>query len=234
LLAALLIELLAPGVQAEESSEPRSASSVEAPVAKPEASRGASPAPEGDLVALEQHPKAELLVEVQLAGSDPDAQYEIRAFESDAVLLSCHRDCNFRIWPGRYRLLTRTAGGRVLGDDAVFLDDNTRIDVASPSTFELVLGGVTTAAGLTAIVAGLVLYRESPCARSCSDNEATRSQLGIGMMLGGAVTLPVGVVLLESGWTSEVSLTALDASQRVGNARASSFPIRGLRWSVDF
>jgi hypothetical protein len=230
LLAALTVELLVSRAQAEDASESQSTAIPAAPVSV----RAAPPPPKGDLVALEQQPKAELLIDVKLEGSDPDARYEVRAVENDAVLLSCQRSCSFRIWPGRYRLLTRSAEGRVVGDHAVELDRDTRIDVSLPSTFELVLGGVVTTVAVVAAVAGVVLYRNAPCASACSHDEAARNEAGLGLMLGGAVTLPLGLVLLESGWSSDVSQTPTALAKPASLGSTSVLPFRGLRWAIAF
>ncbi|MGC4067742.1 MAG: hypothetical protein QM784_24450 [Polyangiaceae bacterium] len=230
LLAALMIDLFASLAHAEDVSESRS---MEARESAKVAHEPTMP-PEGDLVALEQRPKAELLVDVKLEGNDPDARYEIRAVENDSVLLSCHRGCTFRIWPGRYRLQTRNADGRVVGDDAVELDRDTRIDISLPSTFDLVLGGAVTAAGVAAMIAGVVLYRGSPCTGSCSHEEAAHNEVGLGLLLGGAVTLPIGFVLLESGWSTDISQIPMDSATRGSIGNTSTLPFRGLRCTLAF
>ena len=115
--------------------------------------------PRGDLLKLKVQPEAELLINVELTGNDPTAKYEIRSTVSDSVLLACQNACNFRIWPGRYRIITLSANGRVQGEAPLLVDQDSRISVKTAPLIEPILGAILTVAGSAAIVLGGYLFR---------------------------------------------------------------------------
>lgn len=188
----------------------------------------------GDLVELAKQPEAELLVQVKLSGSDPKARYEIRSTLSDAVLLACPGECEFRIWPGRYRLLTFGADREILGEEPILIDRDSRISVASPGKWEKVLGGLITAAGTIAFISGAAIFQSNACDTSCTAATARNNRLGLGVVLAGAVTIPVGILILRHGTVSAVTLTFADPAESGETAAGPSRVSRGVSWSVAF
>jgi hypothetical protein len=214
--------------------EPESDLKAEAAPKAPSEPASSTEPPEGDLLHLSKHPEAELLVNVELSGNDTAARYEIRSSVSDAVLLKCHNKCSFRIWPGRYRLLTLSSAGRPNGDEPILIDRDSRLHITSPSPFEAILGGLLTAVGTAALVAGVVKYRHDTCHRGCSDDVANGNQVGVALMLGGVVTIPIGVVLMDSGLSPDVAFAVAEGSRSDKVARLPMRPAQGLSWSLEF
>jgi hypothetical protein len=192
--------------------------------------------PRGDLLKLETQPAAELLVSVELTGNDPSARYEVRSTVSDSVLLICNDTCRFRIWPGRYRLITNAKNGRVRGEHPSLVEKDSVIRVKTSPPIEPILGGIVAATGVVAILWGGYRFSQSHCDETCSAATARNNRLGAAILLGGAVTVPVGMLLLANGLEPNVELVSANSSS-AQNTRvySDSKPTRyGLSWSMTF
>lgn len=190
--------------------------------------------PHGDLLKLETQPAAELLVSVELTGNDSTARYEVRSTVSDSVLLTCQDTCHFRIWPGRYRLITRTANGQVRGEQPILVERDSLIQVTSISPLEPILGAIVTVAGVAAVVWGGYVFSQSHCDESCNAATARNNRTGAAILLGGAVTVPVGVLLLGNGLEPDVELLPARSTPSSGVYRESKTARYGLTWSTTF
>jgi len=190
--------------------------------------------PEGDLVALETRPEAELLVAVKLSGNDPYARYEIRSSHSDSVLLTCYGTCAFRIWPGRYRLLTHSSKGRIGGEEWVVIDRDSHLRVSSPTLAEPIVGALIAVVGAAAVAFGAVEFTTSHCSATCSNDTANQNRLGAGFMFSGAIALPVGLTVLNQGLSPTISLTLADFSGGAAAGAGGQAISRGVTWSVAF
>jgi hypothetical protein len=190
--------------------------------------------PEGELLKLEGQPEAELLVNVELTGNDHSARYEVRSTLSDSTLLICYDVCTFRIWPGRYRLLTRASHGIVQSEELILVDRDSRITVKAAPLIESITGAVLTVIGTTALILGGYYFKQSTCDEACHNDTARDNRKGTALLLGGAVMVPAGVLLLGHGFFPEVTLNPADSSFGSRSNRVAKRAEPRLTWSVLF
>jgi hypothetical protein len=190
--------------------------------------------PHSDLTKLNGQPKAELLVNVELSGNQKVARYEVRSTVSDAVLLVCHETCAFKIWPGRYRLLTFSNDGRHLGERAILLEQDSKVAVQTVPLIEPVLGTVLTVVGTVAVVVGGYLFSQTKCNDGCDTATARTNKKGAFIFLSGAVAIPLGVLLLSNGLEPDVTVTPSRLSSSDRAALLTNHSRQQLSWSFAF
>jgi hypothetical protein len=225
---ALYFVFRATAIAAQPIDEPPKPEPSTAPVVESKAS------PHSDLTKLNGQPMAELLVNVELLGNQRAARYEVRSTVSDSVLLVCHETCAFKIWPGRYRLLTFSNDGHNIGERAILLEQDSKVTVQTAPLIEPILGTALTIVGTVAVVIGGYLFSQTKCNNVCNTSTASTNKKGAFIFLGGAVAIPFGVLLLSRGFEPEVSVTPSSFSSSDRAALSTNHSRQQLSWSIAF
>jgi hypothetical protein len=149
--------------------------------------------PRGELVRMARLPEAELMVGVNLVSNDERAYFEVNSDKTGASLLICGTPCRFRIWPGRYRLITNASDSYVGGSNQFVVERDSSVEIVEPHVYRPALGALVGVIGVASAVVGGVLLATSACDSACDSATATRGKIGF-------ATLGAGVVLAPAGW----------------------------------
>jgi hypothetical protein len=170
--------------------------------------------PRGELARLSQLPEAELLVDVTLTGNDERAYFEITSDKTGASLLICGTPCQFRIWPGRYRLITNASRGYVGGTNQFVVEANSKVQVIEPNAYRPALGAIVGSVALLSAVIGGVLLATSPCGDDCSASTARQNRVGLALLGAGIVIAPAGWFVFAQNHNPELSVGPGESKRR--------------------
>jgi hypothetical protein len=163
--------------------------------------------PRGELVRLSGLPQAELMVDVSVESNDTLSYFEVNSDKNGASLLICGSPCQFRIWPGRYRLLTNASSGYVGGSNLFVVERDSKVAIVEPRIYRPTLGAIIGSMGIASAIVGGILLASSTCEAGCSAETALRSQIGFVALGAGAVIAPIGWVLFAKNRNPEVTVS---------------------------
>lgn len=163
--------------------------------------------PRGELVRLARQPEAELLVDVLLTTNDQRSYFEVASESTGASLLVCGSPCRFRIWPGRYRLITNASTQYIGGINQLVIESDAHVSVKQPSVYRSIIGATIGGIGVVGVLTGVVLLASHQCGEACSRTESKGNQYGFAVLSAGVVLAPLGWVLFGQGRSPEVEVT---------------------------
>lgn len=167
--------------------------------------------PTGELVRLAKLPQAELMVDVTIESNDPTAYFEVDSDKNGASLIICGNPCNFRIWPGRYRLLTTASSRFVGGRNPMTVERDALVQVQQPRVIRPVIGAVLGSLGVASALLGALLLATNTCSSPCQEQTLTRNQVGFATIGAGLVIAPIGWMIFGQSRNPELSVVARDS-----------------------
>jgi hypothetical protein len=168
--------------------------------------------PRGELVRIARHPEAELLVNVLLTTNDQRSYFELVSEGTGASLIVCGSPCRFRIWPGRYRLITNASARYVGGVNQLVIESDSLVSVRQPTVYRPILGAIVGVLGLAGVLTGAVLLTSYQCGGACEMSESRGNRLGFAALSAGAVLTPFGWWIFGQGRNPELDVAPTRAS----------------------
>ncbi len=170
--------------------------------------------PRGELVRMARLPEAELMVGVTLVSNDERAYFEVNSDKTGAVLLICGTPCRFRIWPGRYRLITNASGHYVGGANQFVVERDSNVQIVEPHVYRPVLGAIVGVLGVASAIVGGALLASSACGANCDAATAMRSKIGFATLGAGLVFAPAGWILFAQNHNPDLTVNPRNSDNR--------------------
>lgn len=166
--------------------------------------------PRGELLQLSRQPQAELLVDVLLTSNDESSYFELVSEKNGASLIVCGTPCRFRIWPGRYRLITNPSSGYIGGANSLMIDGSSDVVIHQDSVFRPAMGAVLGVLGAATAIVGGFLLATNRCDSGCNTETARHSRLGVASLGAGLVVAPIGWLLFGQSRNPEINISPID------------------------
>jgi hypothetical protein len=154
------------------------------------------------------------MVDVTLTSNDERAYFEVNSDKTGASLLICGTPCQFRIWPGRYRLITNASSGYMGGSNQFVVERNSKVQIVEPHVYRPVLGALVGSIGIASALIGGILLAARPCGSDCDRTTATRSQIGFATLGGGLVLTPAGWILFAQSRKPDIVVNPFEPEKR--------------------
>jgi hypothetical protein len=148
----------------------------------------------------------EVLRQVVIEGEHPAASFSIRDPAGATLVERCHEPCSLTLPSGKLRLEMFDAEGNELGARNVMVNQRTMWTALPHDTTERDLGLGLGVTGVILLAAGSILWLSRLSGHESFHATKTEGQLGALMLLGGAITTPIGAAMFFGNLRPKVAM----------------------------
>jgi hypothetical protein len=174
--------------------------------------------------AAQDAPRAGEAVRVVISGVAAGARLRVSEAKGGHTIADCRGRCDFFAAPGRYTVYTQSPETGVHHELGLRVSRSSRFELQEGDATARYAGLTLGIAGPVAILTGVILIMPALLSSICEDSDCTSdgeqraAQLGVGLLVLGAVATPVGWVIFASNRTQLAPLDADVGERRLGVA----------------